>query len=365
MKINTSNYPIFFLDYHEGRLSARQQEEVLRFVEDHPEFRGEFEDFVIEPLQAAEEKFEWKASLRRGEVNQDNLDHYLISSLEGELSAKDETMLQEYLHQHPEKESRRRLIGLTKLVPEAEVFADKKSLKKPVPLMPVYRRALLYAAAAIVLLAMLTGGYYLYLNAIHQPTPQLALPTPQEEKVSPAISTSGDHHESGINEEQNAHRAPTPTRAPSKKQKPFVKEIPAVRMPGLAAGPDSHETQPDLHEEPQPVADVVLNQPSVEEISHSPTTETNTPVTYNTPAKEEYISVWEALRRQAGKEAERLTGQALPANQAPKVTDLIGKSVQKATHDKVKYNSNRDEHGKLTAFNIFAGKFSIEHSTGD
>lgn len=365
MKINISNYPIFFLDYHEGRLSSREQEEVHRFVEDHPQFREEFEHFVVEPLQATDEKFEWKASLRRGEVNEHNLDHYLISSLEGELSAGDERMLEEYLQQHPEKESQRRLIGLTKLVPETEVFADKKSLKKPVPLMPVYRRALRFAAAAIILLAMLTGGYYLYLNSVQNPAPQLALPTPPEGQESPAISAPGDHHNDAFNEEQKDHRAPTPTRGSLKKEKKSVKEIPSAQAPGLTANTDSNELQPELHEESQPVADAVLSQPEEPKKEQPQTSETTAPVAANMPVKDDHISIWEALRKEAGKEAERLTGQTLPANRTPKVTDLIGKGVQKATRDKVKYNSNRDEDGKLTAFNIFAGKFSIEHSTGD
>lgn len=365
MKINTSNYPIFFLDYHEGKLSLREQEEVRLFVEHHPELKEEFEDFVIEPLVAAEEKFEWKASLRRGEVNEDNLDHYLISALEGDLSVDDERMLEEYLQQHPERQSRRQLIGLTKLEPEREIYPDKKSLKKPVPMMPFYRRALRYAAAAIVLLAMLTGGYYLYLNSIQHPSPQLALPTPPEGQESPAISAPGDHHDDAFNEEQKDHRAPTPTRGSLKKEKKSVKEIPSAQAPGLTANTDSNELQPELHEESQPVADAVLSQPEEPKKEQPQTSETTAPVAANTPVKDDHISIWEALRKEAGKEAERLTGQTLPANRTPKVTDLIGKGVQKATRDKVKYNSNRDEDGKLTAFNIFAGKFSIEHSTGD
>lgn len=365
MKIDTSNYPIFFLDYHEGRLSVREQEEVRRFVEDHPELREEFEDFIVEPLQASDEKFEWKAALRRGEVNEQNLDHYLISSLENELGVKEEQLLQEYLHQHPEKESHRQLIGLTKLVPEREVYPDKKSLKKPVPMMPVYRRTLRYAAAAILLLAMLTGGYYLYLNSVQHPAPQLALPTSPAEIGTPAVSTPGDHHESDINEEQKAPRAPTPIRVPSKTDHHSLKENSSAQVPEMVAHFDTLETQPELHEEPSPVAETTLKQPAEQESLKPRTTETTAPVAANIPVKDDHISIWEALRKEAGKEAERLTGQALPANQAPKVTDLIGKGVQKATRDKVKYDSTRDEEGKMTAFNIFAGKFSIEHSTGD
>lgn len=365
MKIDTSNYPVFFLDYHEGRLSAREQEEVQLFVEDHPELREEFEDFLIEPLQAIEEKFEWKASLRRGEVNEDNLDHYLISSLEGDLSAEDERMLEEFLQPHPERQLRRQLIGLTKLDPEREIFPDKKSLKKPVPMLPVHRRALRYAAAAVVLLVMLTGGYYLYLNSVQHPAPQLALPTPPAIKVTPDINTPGDHHDNAFNEERKDHRAPMPTKGSIKKEKKSVKEIPSAQAPGLTANTDSNELQPDPHEESQPVADAVLSQPEESKREQSQTAETTAPAAANTPVKDDHISIWEALRKEAGKEAERLTGQALPANQVPKVTDLIGKGVQKATRDKVKYSSNRDEEGKLTAFNIFAGKFSIEHSTGD
>ena len=65
MEINRNNYEIFFLDYHEGNLSAQQQAKLFIFLEQHPDLKNEFESFDLVKLPSINIFFEEKNSLKR------------------------------------------------------------------------------------------------------------------------------------------------------------------------------------------------------------------------------------------------------------------------------------------------------------
>ncbi len=55
MDITRENYPLFFLDFYEGRLSEEGKGELWRFLELHPDIREEFDRFELFRLEADEE----------------------------------------------------------------------------------------------------------------------------------------------------------------------------------------------------------------------------------------------------------------------------------------------------------------------
>src|SRR5688572_9355638 len=107
MKINRSNYEVFFLDYHEGRLGAHDVAELMVFLEAHPDLKAELEEFDVAMRVPGEElRFEHKDVLKRQPdgtvVNLENYEHYFVAFLEKDLSVEEETQLTFFLAQHPE-----------------------------------------------------------------------------------------------------------------------------------------------------------------------------------------------------------------------------------------------------------------------
>ena len=86
MSINKNNYEAFFLDYHEGNLSPQQVADLLLFVEQHSEYREEFESFENVTLDdLIDVSFEDKESLKK-EITLLNREEYFIRSVENTLN---------------------------------------------------------------------------------------------------------------------------------------------------------------------------------------------------------------------------------------------------------------------------------------
>ena len=80
MDINIHNYEAFFLDYHEVNLSPQQVADLLLFIEQHPQFKEEFESFENIQLEVSDAKFITKSLLKH---NTNISEDMLINSIEG------------------------------------------------------------------------------------------------------------------------------------------------------------------------------------------------------------------------------------------------------------------------------------------
>ncbi len=161
--IDKHNYEAWLLDYHEGNLTAEQQAELLLFLESHPELKPLSENPVSIRLSADEkDSFPNRADLWRHKVTADNIDHFLIARLEGDLSPAEERMVAEFLASHPRYRENERLIGLVRMEPGNEVFPGKQLLTHPISVGERGRKKayFIYAAAASVI--VLLGAYYLF-----------------------------------------------------------------------------------------------------------------------------------------------------------------------------------------------------------
>lgn len=131
MDINKHNYEAYFLDYHEGNLSAQEVAELLLFVEQHPELRESFESFESITLdEPTPLKADFKRLLKK-EITSENIDEYLIGSSEGILNSAEEELLSSYLEQHPQYLSSLDLYKRSKINADPSlIYEGKEDLKR-------------------------------------------------------------------------------------------------------------------------------------------------------------------------------------------------------------------------------------------
>lgn len=392
MKISRKNYESWFIDYSDGTLTAEQRAELLLFLEEHPDLKAEFENFVNEllPLLPPQESLPetFSASLKRGDITESNLSYYLIASMEGDLNAEEQSKLDSFLKVNPHLQRQQQLVALTHLQPAEEIYPAKAELKKPVPMLFSLTRTVKYAVAAMLVLTVVAGSYVIYTKTVSTPAVQMAedqssfdsSALSKDLKSDPAIQVRIEGSAVGSNEDQSAVGQ---SAAGSNKglkdtvnQKTNVvkdevkRELNRQRILQRTRPEYPLAQQQELPREevqPKPEENLALQQPA----------ETGQPALASNSepaAGDEYVSVWDAIRGSAEKKARRFAGQdeeeaALAAaagdrRSRPRLLDLIGKGVEKVSKEKVKYDSQYDSNGNLSALNVNAGWFGIE-KTGE
>ena len=134
MNINITNYESWFLDYHEGNLTAEQVAELFLFLEQHPELKQELDAFeeIGQPLEAITANFPDKEPLKKEDLlSEKNIHEWLVAEIEGNLSEERIGILEAFLKLHPSYYNDRELFLKTKLQVDAtEIFTGKAAMKK-------------------------------------------------------------------------------------------------------------------------------------------------------------------------------------------------------------------------------------------
>ena len=170
MPLTLHNYEAYFLDYHEGRLSAEENRALAAFLEAHPWLREEFDslDSGFPRLQSdAGITFGNKDFLKRqtGEEEMASDEYHLIAMAEGDLTAgESEALLKEMADNADLEKQYRQYLAARLTADPGLMFPGKKRLKK-VPALSLLRPAGL-AAAAVILLAF---GLFSLLYFISKP----------------------------------------------------------------------------------------------------------------------------------------------------------------------------------------------------
>lgn len=168
MRITRQNYEAYFIDYVDGQLSKELEDELVRFLEEHPDLKEELEAFdssiKVDPDTSV--SYPQKPSLKK-EVHQKypsngNIRDWFIAYYEEDLDFNQQKLLFKFLDENPDLKREFAIFGkLTLKADENVVFKGKAKLKQK----QVRRKALLlkytsYAAAAAVLL--LAGLFWLF-----------------------------------------------------------------------------------------------------------------------------------------------------------------------------------------------------------
>ncbi len=161
MKINRSNYEIFFLDYFEGNLSEEQVESLLSFLKENTDLKEEFDSFEIVALKDIDElPFNNKAALKVPDtslpITEKNFDWFCIADIEKDLSIEEEKALKKYLEKNPEKNKDVDLYKKTILTPDNDIVFEKPQTLKRFVSSPfiITKQLWSYASAAAVIFIM-------------------------------------------------------------------------------------------------------------------------------------------------------------------------------------------------------------------
>jgi hypothetical protein len=126
------NYPEYFLDYHEGRLTGAAREKLMAFLKAHPALREEFEAF--EPVTLSPDQglsFPLKGALKRGEVTTENYDWYFAAYVEGDLEQEEREAVEAFALTGERYARELSLMKKTLLEPDqAIVFPGKSALRR-------------------------------------------------------------------------------------------------------------------------------------------------------------------------------------------------------------------------------------------
>jgi len=154
MKISKHNYESFFLDYHEGNLSEELKQEVLVFLDSHPELKEEFESFEIISLTEKPVAFPGKDKLKKNFVNEYNYKTLFVAYEENDLDAEGKKQVEQFIEVNPGYKPELEILKQTKILPDYSIrFENKSSLKKGGLVIPLWVRI---AAAACLLIGLLS-----------------------------------------------------------------------------------------------------------------------------------------------------------------------------------------------------------------
>jgi len=155
MSINKNNYEAFFLDYIEGNLSAEEVAELILFMEKNPLLKEELDGFdLLEVNPIANVSFNKEAL--KVHINKNNVDDFIIGSIEGVNTELDEKELATFVNENPESQLLLNRYKKTVLSAPTVTFPKKNSLKKRSKVVVLY--PLLAVAASIILFFMLSNG---------------------------------------------------------------------------------------------------------------------------------------------------------------------------------------------------------------
>lgn len=149
--IDIHNYEAYYLDYLEGNLDVATSELLEIFLAEHPELAIDGDLPQLEPDTHIDPSF--RLSLKKEPVEKitaENLDYFLISELEQQLSSAQQAKLNAFLARHPEFEKERRIVQSLVLEAGNEQYSHKESLKKGARIVPLWLK--MAAAAAVMLL---------------------------------------------------------------------------------------------------------------------------------------------------------------------------------------------------------------------
>jgi hypothetical protein len=156
MKIDRTNYEIWFIDWLDGKLDNHQIEQLKVFLDENPDLREEAEGLSSVSLNPPVKSFNNKNLLKKTpeELSASQFENFCIAFFENDLSTDQKDELLEIVLHNKDKKRTFDLISKSRLSPPAIHYKNKEGLLKRTPLQKVIRLSAigLSAAATISLL---------------------------------------------------------------------------------------------------------------------------------------------------------------------------------------------------------------------
>ena len=173
MKINKENYGRFIVDYYDGQLSPKEEQMLMRFLDQHPVLKKEFVNFEEVPSLPKEPlAFSEKQALKRpeivafGDITVDNYTGYFVLSQDDELGVEGQQSLEAFLRHNPHLQEEYRQFGLTKVAPDKSIVFVRKQILHKRRVVPLMR----YAGMAVAAILLLFLGIRFFLSTPGQKT---------------------------------------------------------------------------------------------------------------------------------------------------------------------------------------------------
>jgi len=174
MQINRNNFEAFFLDYWEGNLSEKDMEALTYFLDLNPDLQDAFYDYqeIKGFTLSANEKvvFKGKNLLKKevvkafANINNDNYETFVIASLEGDLSKREQNDFRDFVSLNPNIQ---KVIADYKKVylkpPKNLLFQSKEQLKRKTIFLVQHNFPRWLGAAAAILIVGMTM-FYIFLS---------------------------------------------------------------------------------------------------------------------------------------------------------------------------------------------------------
>ncbi|MBC7864479.1 MAG: hypothetical protein IAF38_16005 [Bacteroidia bacterium] len=202
MKINQHNYQAYILDYFEGTLSAPEREELMGFLNAHPIYRKEFEEFENIGLNDTDEIFfSGKDELKKKVTLSDET---LFDFTEGNQNEKERTEVKKIIAGNAVLEKELALWQKSKVSPDLSVvYPTKEKLKRRPIIVPLWKNVYLRAAAV---LAIILGSGWIYFSS-NQTENLTALAFKQAERSDFASFLTASINPDSIRKKENDNKS--------------------------------------------------------------------------------------------------------------------------------------------------------------
>ncbi len=191
MKINKENFGRYVIDYYDGLLSEKEIQELLLFLDRHPELKAGFDHFRELPELTPEPvAFSRKETLKKPVItatdtlHEENYRQYFVLDLDGELSPEEQKTLEHFRKVNPSLSTEYRQFALARVTPDKKIVFPHKAALKRRPLLPLWRYAGWVAAA----LLLLFFGFRFLFPGHRKASPLKPVPVAVSGKAQPAQS---------------------------------------------------------------------------------------------------------------------------------------------------------------------------------
>jgi hypothetical protein len=157
MKIDRSNYEVWFIDWIDGNLDNIRIEQLNCFLAANPDLKDELKEMAGAVIKPPLAEFTGKGDLKKAvsDLSGMQFDYLSAAYFENDLSHEESAELSDIINSDPHRKKSFELSGRLKLVPSDIRFKNKKRLLKRTPLVIRLAVAGISAAATVALLATL------------------------------------------------------------------------------------------------------------------------------------------------------------------------------------------------------------------
>jgi hypothetical protein len=180
MKPDRSNYEIWFTDFLDGNLSAREVEELKVFLKENPDLNEELNGLTIMSLNPPDFTFSGKKVLGRSpkSLSEEQFEYLCIANLENDLTPGQKAEMNEIIDRDEMKRKSFDRIQKLKLNPLPASFAGKSSVKKLTTGQKIFRLSVMGLSAAATIAIIVSIFQFTTENTKREPTQTAQIITP-------------------------------------------------------------------------------------------------------------------------------------------------------------------------------------------